>query len=126
MRSRHQNTIDEMKLMLNNKNNLTLESFVMPRMEEHDDMDDYEDEYVDDEDSMMDDPSMADRGSINGIEKELTQIRKIALSVINRLADKPTCPQYDTMKKITWSTKRSNSLRLQIRRMYNSNKGILL
>ena len=46
MRSRHQNTIDEMKLMLNNKNNLTLESFVMPRMEEHDDMDDYEDEYA--------------------------------------------------------------------------------
>ena len=100
MRSRHQNTIDEMKLMLNNKINLTLESFVMPRMEEHDDRDDYEDEYVEDEDSMMDDPSMADRGSINGIEKELTQIRKIALSVINRLADKPTCPQYDTMKKI--------------------------
>ena len=41
-----------------------------------------------------------EKDDITGIEKELTQIRKIALSVINRLADKPTCPQYDTMKKI--------------------------
>ena len=37
---------------------------------------------------------------MSSIEKELTQIRKIALSVINRLADQPTSPQYDTMKKI--------------------------
>ena len=41
-----------------------------------------------------------EKDDITGIEKELTQIRKIALSVINRLADQPTCPQYDTMKKI--------------------------
>ena len=41
-----------------------------------------------------------EKDDITGIEKELTQIRKIALSVINRLADRPTCPQYDTMKKI--------------------------
>ena len=38
---------------------------------------------------------------ISGIEKELTQIRKIALSVINRLADQPTSEGYNTMKKVT-------------------------
>ena len=37
---------------------------------------------------------------MSSIEKELTQIRKIALSVINRLADQPTSEDYNTMKKI--------------------------
>ena len=40
---------------------------------------------------------------IRGIEKELTQIRKIALNVITRLADQPSSEQYLLMKKI-WNT----------------------
>jgi predicted transcriptional regulator len=50
----------------------------------------------------MPDDEVLQRNSndMSSIEKELTQIRKIALSVINRLADQPTSPQYDTMKKI--------------------------
>ena len=39
---------------------------------------------------------------ISDIEKELIQIRKIALSVINRLADQTSSESYDTMKRI-WS-----------------------
>lgn len=38
-----------------------------------------------------------------GIEKELTQIRKIALNVITRLADNPNSENYQLMKKI-WNT----------------------
>ena len=45
-------------------------------------------------------PSRVINQRIEVIEKELTQIRKIALSVINRLADQPTSEDYNTMKKI--------------------------
>lgn len=96
--------ISEMKLLLNEPS-LTLENFIMPEGFEGDDQ--YqEDSFSEgeprnphmDKDAM---PQMEeDRNDISGIEKELTQIRKIALSVINRLADQPQSPQYDTMKKI--------------------------
>lgn len=96
VRKRKFTAIDEMKRMLNGTKRLTLESFIMPE----------EDEYFGDEDMMpsrdeeMREPVQPKGQEISGIEKELTQIRKIALSVINRLADQPTSPQYDTMKKI--------------------------
>ena len=102
MRSENRAIIEEMALMLKNKPSLTLESFMMPHSEDDDDG------YYDGDETLYDDnvpvkgisSGNEQKESINGIEKELTQIRKIALSVINRLADQPTCPQYDTMKKI--------------------------
>ena len=103
MRNKNRETIEEMKMMLDENRSLTLENFVMPHEEEHqgDMMNDnsFDEEppmhYTDDNHSEGE-----EKDGITGIEKELTQIRKIALSVINRLADRPTCPQYDTMKKI--------------------------
>ena len=102
MRSKNRAIIDEMALMFKNQPSLTLESFMMPHSEDDDDG------YYDGDETLYDDnvprkgisSGNEPKESINGIEKELTQIRKIALSVINRLADQPTCPQYDTMKKI--------------------------
>lgn len=86
--------IQEMRKLLRETKNLTLEGFIMP---EEDD-----EEYYGDEEVLKQQPQneMPKQNEISGIEKELTQIRKIALSVINRLADQPTSPQYDTMKKI--------------------------
>ena len=89
--------INEIREMLGTTKKLTFESFIMP---------DKDDSYRDvaPQDNVGEFPKeekQEDRGvNISGIEKELTQIRKIALSVINRLADQPTSPQYDTMKKI--------------------------
>lgn len=89
--------IDEMRRMLSETKKLTLEGFIMP--EEEDDF--YGDEEVLRQGSEQgSEGEMPEQNKISGIEKELTQIRKIALSVINRLADQPTSPQYDTMKKI--------------------------
>lgn len=104
MRNKNKESIEEMKMMLDENRSLTLENFVMPHEEEQ------HQGNIMNNDSFDEEPPMNDNGDehlegegkddITGIEKELTQIRKIALSVINRLADKPTCPQYDTMKKI--------------------------
>ena len=91
--------INEIREMLGTTKKLTLESFIMP-----DEDVSYTDETVVPQDNIEELPKEEKQvdSSINisGIEKELTQIRKIALSVINRLADQPTSPQYDTMKKI--------------------------
>lgn len=87
--------IDEMRKMLTETKRLTLESFIMPED------DSFEDEYGDEEilSDRGEQMPMEDNG-ISNIEKELIQIRKIALSVINRLADQPTSESYDTMKRI--------------------------
>ena len=104
MRNKNRETIEEMKMMLDENRSLTLENFVMPHEEEQHQGDMMNDNSFDEEPPMHstnDNHSESEeKDDITGIEKELTQLRKIALSVINRLADKPTCPQYDTMKKI--------------------------
>ena len=104
MRNKNRETIEEMKMMLDEYRILTLENFVMPHEEERHQGNMMNNNSFDEEPPMHstnDNHSESEeKDDITGIEKELTQIRKIALSVINRLADKPTCPQYDTMKKI--------------------------
>ena len=104
MRNKNRETIEEMKMMLDENRSLTLETFLMPHEEEQHQGDMMNDNRFDEEQHMHDTDDNHSEGEeqddITGIEKELTQIRKIALSVINRLADQPTCPQYDTMKKI--------------------------
>lgn len=105
MKNKNREAINEMKLMLDENKSLTLENFVMPHTEnEEEDFGGGNDEGSFGEETLVnnDVDKAEDNNSddITGIEKELTQIRKIALSVINRLADRPTCPQYDTMKKI--------------------------
>ena len=104
MRNKNRETIEEMKMMLDENRSLTLENFVMPHEEEQHQGNMMNDNSFDEELPMHDTDDnhseSEEKDDITGIEKELTQIRKIALSVINRLADKPTCPQYDTMKKI--------------------------
>lgn len=88
--------LNEVKMMLNDPC-LTVENFIMPENFEGD----FDDEGgFEEERPQMRRPMENDKNDITGIEKELTQIRKIALSVINRLADQPQSPQYDTMKKI--------------------------
>ena len=104
MRNKNRETIEEMKMMLDENRSLTLENFVMPHEEERHQGNMMNDNSFDEEPPMhyTDDNHSEgeEKDDITGSEKELTQIRKIALSVINRLADQPTCPQYDTMKKI--------------------------
>ncbi len=77
--------------MLTEMKKLTLENYILPE-------EDSFEEKIPQEDDVL--PQQEMDNDVTGIEKELTQIRKIALSVINRLADQPTSPQYDTMKKI--------------------------
>lgn len=107
MRNKNREAINEMRLMLGENKSLRLENFVMPHMEnEEGSFEEGGDEERFNEEPPVNSNSDVDNAvddkseDISGIEKELTQIRKIALSVINRLADRPTCPQYDTMKKI--------------------------
>ena len=89
--------INEIREMLGTTKKLTLESFIMPEKDAS-----YRE--VAPQDNIGEFPKgekQEDRGvNISGIEKELTQIRKIALSVINRLADQPTSEDYNTMKKV--------------------------
>lgn len=94
--------INELKLMLNDKPSLTLESFYLPENFDETMMDDEE---VPSENVPMQEPKqeLGQENKIGGIEKELTQIRKIALNVITRLADQPSSEQYQLMKKI-WDT----------------------
>lgn len=91
--------INEIREMLGTTKKLTLESFIMP-----DEDASYTDETVAPQDTVEEFPKeekqVDSSVNISGIEKELTQIRKIALSVINRLADQPTSEDYNTMKKI--------------------------
>ena len=97
--------INEIREMLGTTKKLTLESFIMPDEDaSYTRREAQADERVAPQDNVEEFSKEEKQGdgvaSISGIEKELTQIRKIALSVINRLADQPTSPQYDTMKKI--------------------------
>lgn len=87
------NEVKELGKMLTEIKHLTLENFIMPEEE----YSSFEEEMPKEEEPA---PQEAPKDDVTGIEDELTQIRKIALSVINRLADQPTSPQYDTMKKI--------------------------
>ena len=91
--------INEIREMLGTTKKLTLESFIMP-----DEDVSYTDETVVPQDNIeklpKEEKQVDSSINISGIEKELTQIRKIALSVINRLADRPTSEDYNTMKKI--------------------------
>lgn len=92
--------INEIREMLGTTKKLTLESFIMP--EEDDsfvDTDTNSDETVVLQDTVGNETRQDD---VSNIEKELIEIRKIALSVINRLADQTTSESYDTMKRI-WS-----------------------
>ena len=102
-------TINEMKLMLNDKPFYTLtdyinETFVLPENFEEGG---YEDETPQMQPSRQEQPqgneNVPVENKIRGIEKELTQMRKIALNVITRLADQPSSEQYLLMKKI-WNT----------------------
>ena len=89
--------INELRRNLSKIKKLTLESFVMPEDERYG-----EDERYEEDDILRKEDSLSDKSSIDDIEKELIEIRKIALSVINRLADQTGSESYDTMKRI-WS-----------------------
>ena len=84
--------VEELRKMLTETKKLTLEGFIMPEEEESS----FEEEMPIQKEEPQEMPM---RDTMN-IEKELTQIRKITLSVINRLADQPTSESYDIMKKI--------------------------
>jgi hypothetical protein len=91
--------VNNLGKMLTEMKRLTLENYILPEEDDSFERDDsFEEEMPRDE--FNDVHKEENKNDVSGIEKELTQIRKIALSVINRLADQPTSPQYDTMKKI--------------------------
>ena len=90
--------VKDLRKMLNETRKLTLERFIMPEEEE----DTYGYDEGDDEEVLRRDDSFSEQGDVSNIEKELIEIRKIALSVINRLADQTSSESYDTMKRI-WS-----------------------
>ena len=97
--------INEIREMLGTTKKLTLESFIMPDEDaSYTRREAQADERVAPQDNVEEFSKEEKQGdgvaNISGIEKELTQIRKIALSVINRLADRPTSEDYNTMKKI--------------------------
>lgn len=94
--------INEIKKMLGTTKKLTLEGFIMPDEDVPYDEDGQSEEFETRQDN-ADGFQKADKVSgISNIEKELIEIRKIALSVINRLADQTGSESYDTMKRI-WS-----------------------
>jgi len=84
--------INEMRNNLGKIKKLTLESYIMPEKDSFE------------EEEMGDNENFETRvpNDMSNIEKELIEIRKIALSVINRLADQTSSESYDTMKRI-WS-----------------------
>lgn len=84
--------VNDLRKMLTETKRLTLENYILPEEEET-----FEDEIPQEDDVL---PQQEMDNDVTGIEKELTQIRKIALSVINRLADQPTSEDYNTMKKV--------------------------
>ena len=97
--------ISEMNLMLK-KPSLTLENFIMPEnigddYSDEGEINDYPTHNQEQPTETM--PQHKEEGGMKEIEKELTQIRKIALSVITRLADNPSSENYVLMKKI-WNT----------------------
>lgn len=94
MRKDNFKDVEELRNMLSETKRLTLEHYIIPEEDNS-----FEKEEMPKE-NYNDFHEEENGNDVSGIEKELTQIRKIALSVINRLADQPTSPQYDTMKKI--------------------------
>ena len=83
--------VENLRKMLSETKKLTLENYILPE----------EDNSFEEEMPIRQEEMPQENGDdITGIEKELTQIRKIALSVINRLADQPTSEDYNTMKKV--------------------------
>lgn len=102
MKRDNYSAINEIKKMLGTTKKLTLEGFIMPDEDVPYDEDGQSEEFETHQDN-ADDFQKADKTSgISDIEKELIEIRKIALSVINRLADQTGSESYDTMKRI-WS-----------------------
>ena len=87
--------INEMRKMLSEVKSLTLENFIMP---EEDSFEEETPIEADNEEEVL----HRNPNDMSSIEKELIEIRKIALSVINRLADQTSSESYDTMKRI-WS-----------------------
>ena len=83
--------VENLRKMLSETKKLTLENYILPEE------DSFEEEMPQEDDVL---PQQKMDNDVTGIEKELTQIRKIALSVINRLADQPTSEDYNTMKKV--------------------------
>lgn len=88
--------VDKLGKMLTEMKKLTLENYILP---EEDSFDSYEEEMPRGEMEEVPQEGLTD---MSDIEKELIEIRKIALSVINRLADQTNSESYDTMKRI-WS-----------------------
>ena len=80
--------------MLTEMKKLTLEHYILP--------DEEEETFGEEMPPMEDEMPQKGKSDMSNIENELIQIRKIALSVINRLADQTSSESYDTMKKI-WS-----------------------
>lgn len=92
--------INELREMLGTTKKLALESFIMPEED-----DSFVDTETNSDETIVSQDTVANKkiqGDVSNIEKELIEIRKIALNVINRLADQTTSESYDTMKRI-WS-----------------------
>ena len=90
--------INEIRDMLGTTKKLTLESFIMPEED-----DSFVDTETNSDETIVSQDTVGNKkiqGDVSNIEKELIEIRKIALSVINRLADQTTSEIYDTMKSI--------------------------
>lgn len=111
--SKKNNIIKELELMLD-KPSMVLENFIVaedlgqefggPTSFDGDMQNGYGQEEMGNEQAPQMKPEMQKKENpTEGIEKELTQIRKIALNVITRLADNPNSENYQLMKKI-WNT----------------------
>ena len=94
--------ITEMKQMLGNKKNLTVESLVFNEGEEDYDFSEENDEQIPSENEY--EIEMDNTDCNNTIEAEvkpmIDQIRKMALQGIAKLAEHPECETYTTLKKI--------------------------
>lgn len=98
--------ISEMKLMLNDKPSLTLESLVFSETDEpgYDvDIDGFEEEPQSDKvgnEDGMDEPQPSSNGVEAQVKPIVDQIRKLALQGITMLAEHPETESYDFCKKI--------------------------
>jgi hypothetical protein len=100
MRKVKNNLIKEMKQLLGNKKDLTVESLVFKESEDDYMMEnEYDIELPSDEYDELPQKSMK-----SGIESEvkpmIDQIRKMALQGIAKLAEHPECETYSTLKKV--------------------------
>lgn len=112
------NLITEMKQMLGNKKNLTVESLVFNEGEEDYDFSEENDEQIPSENEY--EIEMDNTDCNNTIEAEvkpmIDQIRKMALQGIAKLAEHPECETYTTLKKI-WQ--------MVDKAIENQNKGLI-